>query len=124
MMRNRLDAEQLVSQVLDRLVPDARVVGLGEGAHFVREFNHLRAQVVAVLVDRYAVTQLALEVGDDEAPAVEAWLHDPDRDLETLRDAVGPLTFALYGTFLLDLSARAGARCGGLRGREWISRTR
>ena len=85
-MRNRLDAEQLVSQVLDRLVPDGsrRRVGVRGPASSASSTTFVRRSSPCSPTGT-TVTQLALEVGNDEAPAVEAWLHDPDRDLETLR---------------------------------------
>lgn len=81
--------------------PEVAVIGLGESAHFVAELNHLRAQVVLRLRENHAVTHLALEVGSDEAPAIQAWLRETEP--RPLRDVVGPLTYCLYGTFLAAL---------------------
>ncbi|HSM67211.1 MAG TPA: alpha/beta fold hydrolase [Ilumatobacteraceae bacterium] len=80
------------------------MIGVGESAHFVAEFNSLRAQIVADLITARGVTDLALEVGADEAPAINAWIrHDHD---DALVDVVGPLTHCLYGTFLAELRSR------------------
>jgi erythromycin esterase len=88
---------------LGRLTARAQVIGIGESAHFVSEFNRLRAEIVAWLVAADRVTDLALEVGADEAPAVDAWINREVDD--SLADAVGPLTHGLYGTFLTELRA-------------------
>jgi erythromycin esterase len=95
------DVADLQRDPLDDLPPEVAVVGLGESAHFVADLNALRAQLAARLVDRHAVTHLALEVGADEAPALQTWL-DGD-DATPLRQLVGPLTYLLYGTFLEQL---------------------
>ena len=95
-----------VGQPIEHHVPStgrsgAKVVGLGEGAHFVTEFNERRAHVCLELVERLGFAHLALEVGSDEAPAIEAWLRGTR--VEPLRELVGPLSYALYGTFLTEL---------------------
>lgn len=88
---------------LDDIIADARVIGIGESAHFVAEHHHARASLVEALIQS-GVTGLALEIGHDEAPLIEQWLagHRP----EELRALVGSLTTALYGTFLEDLRGR------------------
>jgi erythromycin esterase len=101
-------------RVLDADTVPARVLGIGEAAHFVTEFNVLRAEAVADLVARHGFTHLALEVGHDEAPLLDDWLRSADPCESTLRTAVGPLTFMLYGTFLLGLVTRLGARSQNL----------
>lgn len=83
------------------LPDDVVVIGLGESAHFVEELNHARADVVRRLRSSNLATHLALEVGGDEAPAIQAWLDH--RESRALRDVVGPLTYCLYGTFLIGL---------------------
>lgn len=93
------------SAAADLAESDVLVVGVGESAHFVSEFNHWRSEVVAELVRHHGVTHLALEVGPDEAPAIGAWLRG-DRD-EPLAALVGPLTRLLYGSFLADLRERS-----------------
>lgn len=90
-------------QHLTGLAADARVLGIGESAHFIAELNAARAAVVAALVPK-GVTNLALEIGHDEAPLVEQWLAG-ERP-EELQALVGTLTTALYGAFLADLRRR------------------
>jgi erythromycin esterase len=86
---------------LGQMIATAQVVGIGESAHFVSEFNLLRAEVVAWLVADHRVSDLALEVGANEAPAIDAWINREIDD--SLVDLVGPLTHCLYGTFLTRL---------------------
>ncbi|MGF2949567.1 erythromycin esterase family protein [Microbacterium alcoholitolerans] len=86
------------------LVSDTAVIGIGESAHFVAEFNDARARVVDQLAAAHGVTGIALEVGHDEAPAIQAWLRS-DRE-EPLTELVGPLTYAIYGSFLTELRRR------------------
>lgn len=94
----------LANTRLRELVLSARVIGVGESAHFVAELNAARASLVAALVRDVGVCSVALEIGRDEAPLVEQWLSE-ERS-EELRTLVGPLTVALYGTFLDDLRRR------------------
>jgi erythromycin esterase len=98
------ERDPLAHPRLRELVSSARVIGVGESAHFVAEFNAARASIVAALVRDVGVCSVALEIGRDEAPLVEQWLSG-DRS-EELRTLVGPLTVALYGTFLDDLRRR------------------
>lgn len=97
------EGQPLAHAELDDIIADARVVGIGESAHFIAELHHARASLVEALI-QCGVTSLALEIGHDEAPLIEEWLagHRP----EELRALVGSLTTALYGTFLEDLRGR------------------
>lgn len=89
---------------LRELVSEARVIGVGESAHFVAELNAARASLVEALIRDAGVGSLALEIGRDEAPFVQQWLAgERSEELQTL---VGSLTAALYGTFLDDLRRR------------------
>ncbi|MEX0153655.1 erythromycin esterase family protein [Microbacterium sp. LMI1-1-1.1] len=89
---------------LREIVSRARVIAVGESAHFIAELNAGRATLVEALIRDADVRSLALEIGHDEAPLVEQWLAG--RRPGALRAVVGPLTAALYGTFLEDLRAR------------------
>lgn len=94
----------LTNARLRELVFDARVIGVGESAHFVAELNAARASLVEALIRDAGVRSVALEIGRDEAPLVQQWLAgERPEELQTL---VGPLTTALYGTFLDDLRRR------------------
>jgi erythromycin esterase len=102
-----------MSSAMGSLLIDVRVIGIGEGAHFVREFNGVRASVVQALVESHGVTHLALEVGPDEAPMIAAWLDGHGNDSDLI-DVLGPLTAALYGSFLIELRRRLGGVAGNL----------
>lgn len=95
------------SSLLGQITSSAMVVGLGEAAHFVSEFNMLRVDIVERLIADHGITHLALEVGPDEAPAIESWLHQ-DHD-GRLPDLIGPLSHCLYGSFLTGLRNRLGS---------------
>jgi len=89
---------------LREIISDARVIGVGESAHFVAELNVARASLVEALIRDAGVGSVALEIGRDEAPLVQQWLAG--RRPEELHTLVGPLTAALYGTFLDELRQR------------------
>lgn len=105
--RDHFSARPFSPAAVDELVPAATaIVGVGESAHFVTEFNRLRAELVADLVRRHGVTRLALEVGHDEAPTIRSWWRDSPPGAAC---PVGPLTTRVYGTFLSELRDRLGA---------------
>jgi erythromycin esterase len=56
---------------LDRAVGDARVVAIGESAHYNREFFELRHRLLRYLAQRHGFSAYALESG-----FVEGWLAD------------------------------------------------
>jgi erythromycin esterase len=98
--------DSATSAVLTELTADKAVIGVGEAAHFVSEFNLLRAEAVERLVAGHGVTHLALEAGIDESPTIESWLRHETQD--SLAHLVGPLTHMIYGTFLDELRNRLG----------------
>jgi erythromycin esterase len=56
---------------LDRAIGNARVVAIGESAHYNREFFQLRHRLLRYLAERHGFTAYALESG-----FVEGWLAD------------------------------------------------
>ncbi|MFD0774173.1 erythromycin esterase family protein [Streptomonospora algeriensis] len=64
------------------IVGDARVVAVGEGAHFVREFTQTRKRVLRFLAERCGFTILAFEFGFSEAAALDRWLQGNGGDAE------------------------------------------
>lgn len=60
------------------IVGDARVVAIGEGAHFVREFSRMRERVLRFLAERCGFTVFAFEYSFVAADALDDWLHDRD----------------------------------------------
>ncbi|MET7332912.1 erythromycin esterase family protein [Nonomuraea sp. NPDC005650] len=91
--------------VLDDLEPlrgvvsDAQVVGVGEGAHFVREFTLARARLLRFLLERCGFTDVAFELGSAQATAVNDWLAG-DGDEADLPQLAGPLTLGVFGELL------------------------
>jgi erythromycin esterase len=67
------------------VVGDARVVAIGESAHWVREYQLLRHRLLRFLVERMGFTTLAMESGFSEGLAVDDWLHgDSGEDVDSL----------------------------------------
>ncbi|HEX9334591.1 MAG TPA: hypothetical protein VF892_01850 [Pseudonocardiaceae bacterium] len=56
---------------LDKAIGDARVVAIGESAHYNREFYELRHRLLRYLVERHGFSAYAMETG-----FVEGWLTD------------------------------------------------
>ncbi len=77
----------------------ARVVGLGESAHHVREYQLLRHRITRFLVERMGFTAFALESGFSEGLAVDRWVQGGDGDPTglTYRFAESPETRAMLG---------------------------
>jgi erythromycin esterase len=65
---------------LREIVGDARVVAVGEGAHFVEEFSLARARLLRFLAERCGFTVFALEFGFSEAFALDRWLQGAGDD--------------------------------------------
>jgi erythromycin esterase len=79
------------------LVGGARVVGVGESAHHVREYQLLRHRITRFLVERMGFTAFALESGFSEGLAVDRWVQGGDGGPTglTYRFAESPETQAL-----------------------------
>lgn len=84
------------------LVAGARVVGVGEGAHFVHEFNFARTRLVRFLVERSGFTAVAFEKGDGQAAAVNLWLAG-NGDESDLSQVAGVHTIGVFGELLREL---------------------
>jgi erythromycin esterase len=67
------------------VVGDARVVALGEGCHFVREFTTARTRLIRFLAERCGFTVLAFEFGFAEAGPLDAWLRGAGADADLAR---------------------------------------
>ncbi|MFI5522247.1 erythromycin esterase family protein [Streptomyces platensis] len=77
-----LDPEQPLDDLegLREIVGDARVVGVGEGAHFVEEFSRARQRVLRFLAERCGFTVFAMEFGFSEAFPLDRWLRGEGDD--------------------------------------------
>jgi erythromycin esterase len=65
---------------LRELVGDARVVGLGESAHYVGEYALLQHRILRFLVERLGFAVVAFESGFSEGLVVDRWIHGGDGD--------------------------------------------
>jgi erythromycin esterase len=68
------------------LIGAARVVGIGESAHYVREYGLLRHRLVRFLVERMGFTLVAVESGFSEGLVVDRWIHGGDGTLAEIAD--------------------------------------
>jgi erythromycin esterase len=84
---------------LRAVVADARVVAIGEGAHFVREFTLARARLLRYLVECCGFSVVAAEMGAGDADAVNPWLAGDGADHE-LSQVAGVHTRNLFGELL------------------------
>ncbi|TDC10668.1 erythromycin esterase family protein [Nonomuraea longispora] len=111
---NTLDPDEPRLDDLDPLravVEGARVVAIGEGAHFVREFALARARLLRYLLERCGFTTVAVEMGAGEAAAVNPWLAG-EGDEGDLSGVAGLHTINLFGELLRWLRRynRGGSR--------------
>ena len=60
---------------LGELIGDARVVGIGESAHYVSEFYQLRHRLLRFLAERCGFTVYAPEAPFTQARAIDAWIQ-------------------------------------------------
>ncbi|WP_438306380.1 erythromycin esterase family protein [Streptomyces sp. HUAS TT11] len=65
-------------EVLRSIVGDARVVAIGEGAHFVTEFSTVRRRLTRFLAERCGFTHFALEYSFAGAGVLDTWLAGED----------------------------------------------
>lgn len=84
---NTLDVDAPLDDLepLRDIVGDARVVAVGEGVHFVREFTQTRQRIVRFLAERCGFTTLAFEFGLAEAFPVDRWVRGEGGEAEFAR---------------------------------------
>jgi erythromycin esterase len=102
---NTLDPDEPLLDDLEPLravIGDARVVSIGEGAHFVHEFTLARTRLLRYLVERCGFTVVALEMGAAEASAVNPWIAG-DGDEGDLSRIAGLHSLNLFGELLRRL---------------------
>ncbi len=76
-------------EVLREIVGDARVVFLGESAHWVSEFCRLRDRLTRFLVREMGLSAFVLESGLPEGLAVDRWVRGGPGELgEVARDGI------------------------------------
>lgn len=94
------------------MVGDARVVAVGEGAHFVSEYWAFRHHLIRCLHEHAGFTVIAMEFGVGEGLALSPWLHG-DGAVDDLR-SISPAA-VLWGAadtmgFLRELNVAARDR--------------
>lgn len=74
--------------LLREIAGDARVVAIGENAHFVEEFSLARQRVLRFLAEECGFTVFAYEFGFSEAFALDRWLRgEGDDDLAAVNSS-------------------------------------
>ncbi|MGI9003303.1 MAG: erythromycin esterase family protein [Pseudonocardia sp.] len=75
---------------LREIVGDARVIAVGENAHFIQEFTLARQRILRFLAERCGFTVFAFEFGFSEGFALDRWLQGAgaDADLTQINKAV------------------------------------
>lgn len=72
---------------LGELIGDARVVGIGESAHYVREFYLLRHRLLRFLAERCGFTVYAPEAPFTQAQAIDTWIQGGPGTVEAVAAA-------------------------------------
>lgn len=80
-------------EVLREIIGDARVVCLGESAHFTSEFVRLRDRVTRFLARQLGFSAFVLESGLPEGLGVDRWVHGGPGELAAI--ARGGVTLAM-----------------------------
>ncbi len=65
---------------LDQAIGDARVVAIGEGAHYNHESFQLRHRLVRFLVERHGFSAFAMETGFVEGRLIDNWVRGEEDD--------------------------------------------
>lgn len=85
MTTNKLTAEAVIPlndlDWLDEAIGDARVVAIGESAHYNGEFYQLRHRLLRHLVERHGFSAYAMETGFVEARLTDDWVRGGDDEL-------------------------------------------
>ncbi|MGI5864091.1 MAG: erythromycin esterase family protein [Myxococcales bacterium] len=80
------------------IVGDARVVALGEGAHFIEELWTLRQRLVRFLHERMGFNVVAAEFDLREGDALDGWLADPSDPRQLREVSVGAADWGMATT--------------------------
>ncbi|MDN5919014.1 MAG: erythromycin esterase family protein [Pseudonocardia sp.] len=77
-------------EALQEIVGGARVVALGESAHFVREFTEVRARLTRLLMERLGFTVFAHEFSVTAGFALDSWIRGTgtNEDLNDIRSDI------------------------------------
>ena len=73
---------------LGDVVGDARIVAIGENAHYLHEWNRIRARVFKYLVEEHGFNTFVLESGLVESRAIHEYVAGGDVDWDTVVNSV------------------------------------
>ena len=73
---------------LGEVVGDARIVAIGENAHYLHEWNRIRARVFKYLVEEHGFNTFVLESGLVESRAIHEYVAGADVDWDTVVNSV------------------------------------
>ena len=73
------------------VVGDARVVAIGESAHYIPEFHLVRHRLLRFLVERMGFATYALEAPFTAGRAISAWIESGQGDIGEIATAVMPI---------------------------------
>ncbi len=98
------------------LVGDARVVALGEGAHFIEELWTVRRRLVRFLCERLGFRLIGAEFDLGEGEELAGWLANPAdaRELRTVSRGAADWGMASTAHWLRSWGAPRGIRFAGL----------
>lgn len=82
----------------------SRVIGIGEGAHFISEFSLARTSLIRYFVEAHGFHAIGLECGAVQGHRISEWLNS-SAGTDRLEEVTNPLTFALYGSVLTWLKS-------------------
>jgi erythromycin esterase len=103
-------ADQSDLDFLPALVADARVVAIGESAHYSHEFYAVRHRLARYLVERLGFRAIAFESGFSEGWLVDEWICGGAPELAEVQDD--------GFTYLFGSCAEMGAQLSWLRDRN------
>ena len=73
---------------LGDVVGDARIVAIGENAHYLHEWNRIRARVFKYLVEEHGFNTFVLESGLIESRAIHEYVAGGDVEWDTVVNSV------------------------------------
>ena len=99
---------------LRHIVGDARVVALGESAHYIPEFHLVRHRLLRFLLERMGFSTYALEAPYSTGRSIDAWIAGGAGDIDAIADDVLPIRLGRVPelhrtlTWLRESTANAG----------------
>lgn len=103
-------------EVVREIVGNARIVALGEGAHFIEEFWTVRRRLLRFLCEELGFRLIAAEFDLSEGEDLAGWLADPGdaRNLRTVSPSAADWGMASTAHWLRSWGAPRGVRFAGL----------